>query len=220
MGQEDLIKQTAEAVFKLDRDKSDELIEEALKLGINLTTLINEGLTSGLRILGERFEAGEVFLPELMLGAEIVQRNVKKVEPFIKDAQVERKAKMVIGTVQGDLHDVGKNIVAAVFSASGFAIVDLGIDVATNTFVEAVKRERPELLGLSALLTTTMHIQREIIEALENADLRKNVKVIVGGAPTSGSWAQKIRADAYAEDAFQGLLKAEQLLELAFTKKN
>jgi corrinoid protein of di/trimethylamine methyltransferase len=213
MGQEDLIKQTAEAVFKLDRDKADELIEEALKLGINLTTLINEGLTSGLRVLGKRFEAGEVFLPELMLGAEIVQINMKKLEPLIKDAQVERKAKMVIGTVQGDLHDVGKNIVAAVFSASGFEIVDLGIDVATATFVESVKRERPELLGLSALLTTTMHIQREIIEALEEADLRKNVKVIVGGAPTSGSWAKKIRADAYAEDAFQGLLKAEQLLK-------
>lgn len=213
MDQLGLIKQTAEAVLDLDSNKVDELVEKALAIEINISALINGGLTGGLRNLGERFEAGVVYLPELMLGAEIVQSNMKKLEPMIRLAEVDRKAKMVIGTVAGDLHDVGKNIVAAVFSASGYEIVDLGVDVATEAFVDAVKKEHPELLGLSALLTTTMHKQREIIEALESADVRKSLKVLVGGAPASSLWAQKIGADVYAEDAFLGLIKAEQLLK-------
>ena len=213
MDQKELINQTADAVFKLDRDEADHLVEKAMSLKIDLTALINEGLTKGLRILGEKFENGKAFLPELMLGAEIVQSNMKKVEPLIKQENVDRKAKMVIGTVEGDLHDVGKNIVGAIFSASGYEIVDLGIDVSTGTFVESVQKEQPELLGLSALLTTTMHHQREIIEALEEAGIRQKVKVLVGGAPASESWARKIGADVYAEDAFLGLIKAEQALK-------
>ena len=214
MDQTVLFEQAADAIVNLDKNKADALVEQALAAaGVDLTALVNQGLTRGLRTLGKRFENGDVFLPELMLGAEIVQSNMKKVEPLIQHTEIERKAKMVIGTVAGDLHDVGKNIVAAVFSASGYEILDLGIDVATETFVETVKKERPELLGLSALLTTTMHKQREIIEALEIENIRKNVKVLVGGAPTSTSWAQKIRADVYAEDAFLGLIKTEQLLE-------
>ena len=213
MDQKELINQTADAVFKLDRDEADHLVEKAMSLKIDLTALINEGLTKGLRILGEKFENGKAFLPELMLGAAIVQSNMKKVEPLIKQENVDRKAKMVIGTVEGDLHDVGKNIVGAIFSASGYEIVDLGIDVSTGTFVESVQKEQPELLGLSALLTTTMHHQREIIEALEEAGIRQKVKVLVGGAPASESWARKIGADVYAEDVFLGLIKAEQALK-------
>jgi methanogenic corrinoid protein MtbC1 len=212
MDQTALIEQTADAVINLDRSKADDLVDLALAIKADLSALINEGLTKGLRTLGEQFENEKVFLPELMLGSEIVQNNMKKIEPLIQNTEIERKAKMVIGTVAGDLHDVGKNIVCAIFSASGYEIFDLGIDVATEKFIAAVKKERPQLLGLSALLTTTMHKQREIIGALEAADLKKSVKVLVGGAPASESWAKKIRADAYAEDAFFGLLKAEQLL--------
>ena len=208
----DLIKQTADAIFKLDQEKVDQLVDQALEGRIDLTALINEGLTGGLRTLGERFEKGEVFLPELMLGAEIVQTNMKKVEPYINSQDVEKKAKMVIGTVAGDLHDVGKNIVSAVFSASGYEVVDLGIDVSTEAFIRAVRNENADLLGLSALLTTTMHKQREIIEALIQEGLRQKVKVLVGGAPASESWAKKIGADIYAEVAFSGLTQIEKLL--------
>jgi 5-methyltetrahydrofolate--homocysteine methyltransferase len=177
-----------------------------------LAAVLNDGLTVGLCYLGQGFEQGKVFIPELMMGARIVQESLEELEPHIVTDSPNTKGTFLIGTVAGDLHDVGKNIVSSVFSASGYQVVDLGIDVPVETFVQKVQEIQPSLLGLSALLTTTMMNQRQVVEALKEAGLRQTVKIIIGGAPASASWAEAISADAYAEDVFSGLAQAERLL--------
>lgn len=206
-----LIEQTAQAVLIRDRDTVNGLVEQALERNFDISSLINEGLTAGLRKLGDQFERSEVFLPELVLGADIVQENIKKLEPHIMRDKVQTKGKFLIGTVAGDLHDVGKNIVCAVFAAAGYEVIDLGINVSTERFVSKVQEVKPDFLGLLALLTTTMHKQREVVQALEDAGFRKDVKILIGGAPASESWVKEIKADVYAEDVFSGLRKAEEL---------
>jgi len=212
MNQKALIDHVVEAILSLNDSKVSELVQKAFDEKVDLTTLINDGITVGLHKLGDRFEDGQVFLPELMRGAMIVQDNMKFLQPHIKRDTLQTKGKFVIGTVAGDIHEVGKNIVCTIFSAAGYEVIDLGIDVSTETFVEKVKKERPKLLGLSALLTTTMMNQRKVIEALTAEGLRNGVKVLVGGAPTSAAWAKTINADGCGEDAFSSLKKAEQLL--------
>lgn len=212
MNEKILAQQIVESILNFEGDTVAELIEQALNQDIDLTTVLNDGLTAGLRKLGERFGKGEAFIPELMWGVEIVQRNMEVLEPHLVKGAVSTKGKLLIGSVEGDIHDVGKNIVGSVFSGAGYKVIDLGIDVPTETFVQKVREEEPDLLGLSALLTTTMLNQREIIEALKAEGLRQNTRVIIGGAPTSVSWAETIGADAHAEDAFSGLRIAERLL--------
>ncbi len=213
MIQKSLPEQIFDAITNLDGDLITELISRALDQNIDMNIVLTEGLTAGLRKLGEGFEKGEVFIPELMWGAQIVQQNMEKLEAHISKSNVETKGKLLIGSVENDIHDVGKNIVCSVFSAAGYHVIDLGVDVSTEIFIQRVKEEKPDILGLSALLTTTMHNQRQIIEALEAEGLRQNIKVIIGGAPASEAWAREINADAFAEDVFLGLKKAEDLLE-------
>lgn len=212
MVENDLLKTLVESIQCLDESQVNGSVKMAIDQGVAITRLINEGLTAGLRKLGERFERGEVFLPELMKGAKIVQQNMKELETHIEKDEIQTKGKFMIGTVADDIHDVGKNIVATVFSASGYEVIDLGIDVSTETFVAKVKEKKPQILGLSSLLTTTMANQRVVIEALEAEGLRKDLKIIIGGAPASPAWAEKIHADSYAEDAFSGLREAERFL--------
>jgi len=214
MNQRAILGEIIEAILCFDDARLSELIKEVFGEGIDVTTLINDGLTAGLIKLGDRFESGEAFLPELMKGATMVQENMKFLEPHIKKDECQTKGKLLIGTVYGDVHDVGKNVVSIVFSSGGFDVIDLGINVPAETFVEKVKQEKPDLLGLSALLTTTMNNQRTVIESVTEAGLRDKVKIIVGGAAISEVWAKEINADAYAEDAFSGLKKAKQLLNL------
>jgi 5-methyltetrahydrofolate--homocysteine methyltransferase len=201
------------AVIDLNEGRVEELIKKGIDEQIDLTMVINDGLTVGLRKLGDLFQTGKAFLPELMKGVTIVHQSLEKLKPHMGKDVICGKAKLLIGTVAGDIHDLGKNIVSSVFSAACFEVVDLGVNVSTELFVEKVKEEHPELLGLSALLTTTMVNQRKVIEALTKAGLRDNVKIIIGGAPVSGSWAKMINADGFAEDAFSAIKKAEQLLK-------
>lgn len=212
MVENDLLKTLIESIQSLDESQVDDSVKVAFDQGVTIARLINDGLTAGLRQLGERFERGEVFLPELMKGAKIVQQNMKELETHIEKDEILTKGKFMIGTVANDIHDVGKNIVATLFSASGYEVTDLGIDVSTETFVAKVKEKKPQILGLSSLLTTTMTNQRVVIEALEAEGLRKDLKIIIGGAPTSPAWAEKIHADSYAEDAFSGVREASKLL--------
>jgi len=212
MVEKDLLKTLVESIQCLDESQVNGSVKIAIDQGIAIARLINDGLTAGLRKLGERFESGEVFLPELMKGAMIVQQNMKELETHIEKDEIQTKGKFMIGTVANDIHDVGKNIVATIFSASGYEVTDLGIDVSTETFVAKIKEKKPQILGLSSLLTTTMANQRVVIEALEAEGLRKGLKIIIGGAPASPAWAEKIHADAYAEDAFSGLREAEKFL--------
>ncbi|RLG23186.1 cobalamin-binding protein [Methanosarcinales archaeon] len=213
MSTEDLLDQINKGILELNSNKVKALIREAIGQGIDVISLINDGLTAGLRKLGERFERGEAFLPELLKGAQIVQSSVSELEVNIneKDA-IQNKGTLMIGTVEGDIHDVGKNIVCTVISSAGYRVIDLGVNVPTERFVEKVRAEKPDLLGLSALLTTTMINQRRVIDALEAEGLRKGLKVILGGAPVSQSWAKQVGADAYAEDAFSALRKVEDLM--------
>ncbi len=212
MNEKILTEQIVASILNFDDATVAELIEQALDQNVDPTTVLNDGLTAGLRKLGKMFENNQAFIPELMWGVRIVQQSMKTLEPHIKGDAIRTKGKLLIGSVAGDIHDVGKNIVGSVFSGAGYEVIDLGIDVPNETFVQKVREEKPDLLGLSSLLTTTMLNQREIIKTLEAEGLRQGVKVIIGGAPASSSWAEEIGADAYAEDAFSGLRRAEQLL--------
>lgn len=169
-------------------------------------------LSSGMEEVGRRFEEGEYFIPDMLASAEAVGAAMDLLEPHLKKADVESKGVFVIATVAGDLHDIGKNIVAIMLKGAGFRVVDLGNDVSSEVICEAVKSEKASFVGLSALLTTTMQEMGKVIQELKKAGLREEVKVLVGGAPLSSDFAAQIGADAYCEDAFEGIRCAEEFI--------
>jgi methanogenic corrinoid protein MtbC1 len=175
---------------------------------------ILDQLTAGLEELGNRFSSGDCFIPELILGGEIFREALEIARPTMEltGTEIKRDGVFLIGTVHGDLHDLGKNLVSVTLSTGGFEVIDLGKDVPTETFVAEVERLKPDLLGLSALLTTTMEKQREVIEALKAANLREGLGIILGGAPVNQRWADEVGADAYGADAIDSLRKAKALL--------
>lgn len=211
---DDLLTKTTGSIVEGEPDETPELTRQALDSGLEPLTIINEGLVPGMNIVGERFQSGEYFLPHLIIAANGMQRAMELLEPELTARQqvVEAAGTMVIGSVAGDIHEIGKTLVATMMSASGFQVYDLGVDVPTETFVSKVQETGANLLGLSALLTTTMTVQREVVEALEEAGIREQVKVIVGGAPVSQEWAETIGADGYAEDAVGAIELAKHLL--------
>lgn len=191
----------SEAVFKGDLAGVKSLTQELVNGGALPLDIINQGLIGGMNIVGPRFKAGEMFVPEVMLAARAMGAGMDILQPLIADGDVPSLGKIVIGTVKGDLHDIGKNLVVMILGSCGFNVIDLGVDVSTEQFVEAVKEHNPQIVGLSALLTTTMHVMKETLDALSEAGLRDSVKVIIGGAPVSESFADEIGADAYGADA-------------------
>ena len=202
MSHEILAKLTSSLV-EGEPDDTVALTRQALNHQLEPLTIINEGLVPGMEIVGARFQSGEYFLPHLIIAASGMQQAMALLEPELRARQqtVESRGIVVIGTVKGDIHEIGKSLVGTMMSASGFQVHDLGVDVPTETFVAKVKETGANIVGLSALLTTTMTVQREVIDALEEAGIRNQVKVIVGGAPVSEEWANTIGADGYAEDA-------------------
>jgi len=182
-----------------------ELVNEALNQNIDPEKILVESLTESMEIVGEKFEKNEYLIPDMLASAECVGMAMDMLAPHLIKAGVESKGKFVIATVQGDLHDIGKNIVAIMLKGAGYEIIDLKSDVSTDRIVEAVKENEAPLLGLSALLTTTMRNMKDVIERLKEGGLRKNVKVLIGGAPTSREFAAQIGADAYCKDAFQAI---------------
>ncbi|RLG46958.1 MAG: cobalamin-binding protein [Thermoproteota archaeon] len=210
----DLEKTIKEAVLSFDPDKLEEAVKKSLESGYGALEIIN-ALTSALKVVGNMFERGEIFLVQLILAGES-SKNVtsKYLEPLIKKEGGKREAlgRVVIGTVAGDIHEIGKNIVASMLTSAGFEVIDLGTDVPVEKFVDAVRKYKPDILCLSALLTTTMHVQKEVIEALKRAGLREKVKVVVGGSPVTLSWAEEIGADGYAEDAVEAVRLAKKLV--------
>jgi len=177
------------------------LVQEALDSGATAQQILDEGLLKGMSILGVKFENNEVFVPEVLIAARALNRGTELLKPRLVEEGVEPIGRVVIGTVKGDLHDIGKNLVKMMLEGAGFAVIDLGVDVSEEKFIEAVKEHKPQILALSALLTTTMNNQQTVIEALKAADLRNKVKVMVGGAPVTQSFCDLIGADAYAPDA-------------------
>ena len=190
------------------------LAQEALDAGLDPLEAVNEGLIPGIAEVGRRFEAKECFLPELMMSAEAMKRGMEILEAAIEAAGSKRQTQgtIVLGTVKGDIHDIGKSIVGTLLSAHGFNVVDLGVDVPTDRFIESIRQSGAQALGMSALLPTTMPYMRRVIEELERHGLRQQVKVIVGGAPVTPAYAREIGADGYGDDAVGAVRALQQLL--------
>jgi len=182
-----------------------ELVQQALKNNISPQVIITEGLTAGMQVVGEKFSTKEYFIPDMLASAEAVGAAMDIMRPVLESANVETKGKFAIATVKGDIHDIGKNIVAILLKGAGYEVHDLGTDVPTEKVVEFVREEKPGYLGLSALLTTTMTEMGVVTKALEESKLRNSVKVLVGGAAVSNEFAQEIGADAYCIDAFDAV---------------
>jgi corrinoid protein of di/trimethylamine methyltransferase len=210
----DLLAQITKRVVDGEPDAVVELTTQALSEGLEPMSIINQGLVPGMDIAGEKFAKGEFFLPHLLFAAKGMQQAMELLDPELRAREQAREmvGTVVIGTVHGDIHEIGKSLVAMMLSVNGFEVHDLGVDVPVETFVQKVKETGAELLGMSALLTTTMVVQREVIDALVEAGIRKQVKVMVGGAPVSTAWAEEIHADAYAADAISAVHKARQML--------
>jgi len=179
-----------------------ELVQQALGSNISPQVIIAEGLTAGMQVVGEKFSSKEYFIPDMLASAEAVGAAMDILKPILESSNVETKQKFAIATVKGDIHDIGKNIVAILLKGAGYDVHDLGIDVPTEEVVDFVKEEKPGYLGLSALLTTTMTEMGVVIKALEENKVRSSVKVLIGGAAVSDEFAQEIGADAYCVDAF------------------
>lgn len=206
----------AKAIVDLDEDGVLNWVRERLTRKDSPHDALAE-LMRGLDRLGDEFAACHKFIPELVMGGEIFRKALDLLKPAIdaSGTAVKNLGTLVIGTVRGDLHDLGQNLVSVTFTAAGFRVVNLGNNVPTERFVETVRREKPQIVGLSALLTTTMEVQRQVIEALKAAALRDAIKVIVGGAVANDDWASEIGADAYGSDAVDGVRKVKALLGLA-----
>ncbi|WP_206808695.1 cobalamin B12-binding domain-containing protein [Paradesulfitobacterium ferrireducens] len=164
-------------------------------------SIINDGLMPGMNVVGVRFKAGDMFVPEVMMSAKAMAAGIELVKPLIAESNMPTAGKVLVGTVKGDLHDIGKKLVNMMLESAGFQIIDLGVDIAPAKFVEAVKEHKPDVVGMSALLTTTMLSMKDTIDALKEEGLRDRVKVIIGGAPVTQSFAEQIGADGYAPDA-------------------
>jgi corrinoid protein of di/trimethylamine methyltransferase len=209
----DLLTAITENVVAGDPDATVAGTRRALDEGIEPLRIINEALVPGMRVVGEKYASGEYFLPNLIVSASGMKQAMTLLEPELKARrqQVESAGTVVIGTVRGDIHEIGKSLVATMLSANGFDVHDLGVDVPAERFVDTVRQTGAGLVGLSALLTTTMMGQKKVIEELERAGLRAGVKVMVGGAPVSQAFAESIGADGYAQDAVAAVDLATRL---------
>lgn len=188
-----------------------ELTEEALKAGVPIQDIITKGLTAGMEIVGEKFNAKEYYVPDMLASAEAVSAAMDILKPHLEKSDIEPKGTFAIATVRGDIHDIGKNIVSILIKGAGYEVVDLGIDVPTEKIVQYIRDHKPAFLGLSALLTTTMLVMGEVSEALNEAGLRNSVKLFVGGAAVSEEYAREIGADAYCADGFEAVKKLAEM---------
>jgi corrinoid protein of di/trimethylamine methyltransferase len=214
MAEERLFGQMTQAVVDGLPDKARELAAEALRLGFDPLAAIDHGFKPGMDVVGEGFAKGELFIPDLMMSGEAMKAAIATLEPELMRRKQQRQVlgRVVIGTVQGDIHEIGKTLVATMLSANGFEVHDLGVDVSAQQFLDKVREVGADVLGLSALLTTTLLYQETVIHSLQEAGLRDQVKVIVGGVPAGPEWAEEIGADAYAENATEAVAVVKQLM--------
>jgi corrinoid protein of di/trimethylamine methyltransferase len=204
----------AQSIMEGDAEVAEQLALEALEAGMDPLDAINQGFVVGLDQIGELFGAGEAYLPELVMAGEAMKAVVQTLEPEMAKRGVGRQSlgTVVLATIEGDIHDIGKSLVGTMLSVAGFKVFDLGVDVPILTLIEKARDEHADIIGVSALLTTTMVKQRDMVEALEDMGLHGSVKVIVGGAPVTQAWADEIGADGYSEDAVGAVALAKKLL--------
>jgi len=211
---EEMFNELAQTVIDGEPEDAEELAKQALEEGVDALACINQGLMPGIQKVGELFSTGDYFLPELIIGADAMKAALDILEPALVGGQ-EREVvgRVVLGTVEGDLHEIGKTLVATMLTANGFQVTDIGVDQKPEAFIAAIKDVNADIVGASALLTTTMLQQKKLVEALETAGLRDKVKVLVGGAPVTESFAKEIGADGYAEDAISAVDIAYRLMD-------
>lgn len=212
MTTEELYRQLAQAVIDGKKDACGELTAKLLEAGATAKEILDHGLVPGMDVVGVRFRDNIIFVPEVLVSARAMKSSLAILEPILSASNVKEIGRMVIGTVKGDIHDIGKNVVIMMLRGSGFKVIDLGVNTKVETFLEAVRRENAELLGMSALLTTTMGYMKTVIDRAKAENL--TVKTLIGGAPVSQAFAEKVGADAYAKNASEAVQKAKQLLGL------
>ena len=201
-----------QSVIDGNRDRTVELLKAALAGEVPAEQILKEGLISAMAEVGHKFECGEYFVPEMLIAARAMQSGLSLLRPRLISAQVQAAGKVIIGTVQGDLHDIGKNLVAMMLEGAGFEVIDLGVDVSPAKYAQAVREYHPDLVACSALLTTTMPRMKDIVDALRENGLRDGLKVMIGGAPVTESFARQIGADACAADAAAAATHAKELI--------
>ncbi|MBN1318362.1 MAG: corrinoid protein [Anaerolineales bacterium] len=211
---DELYQAMTQSIIQGEIEQAKQLALHSVEQGLDPLKAINQGFVPGISQVGDQYGCGELYLPDLMLAGEAMKSAMSILEPELARLGAERPAlgKVVIGTVHGDMHDIGKTLVGTILAAAGFKIFDLGIDVPIDAFIRTVREEKADMVGLSALLTTTMPVQKQVIDALEEAGLRQQVRVIVGGAPVTQQWADEIGADGFSEDALGAIPVAKKLL--------
>lgn len=204
-----------EAVTKGDITKAVAETQKAIDAGDFIQAIIDEGLIAAMDEVGDNFSKGTIFVPQMLRSAKTMQECMKLLEPLLKEGDVSTKGKVLIGTVKGDLHDIGKNLVSMMMEGAGFTVTDLGVDVSPEKFVQKAQEVEPDIVAISALLSTTMPAMPQTIEALQKAGIRDKVKVIIGGAPVTAKYAQEIKADSYGADAGSAVTEAKKLLGIS-----
>jgi len=208
------LKELSEALFRGDVLKVKEFTQIALREEVEPKEILEQGLIKGMAIVGEKFKNNEIFLPEVLLASQAMYGGLELLQPRLIKGGIKAVGKVVIGTAKGDLHDIGKNLVAMMLRGGGFEVIDLGIDISPEKFLVATQEHKPDIVGISALLTTTMIGMADVITALKRADLRGRVKVMIGGAPVTQEFADEIGAEGYAPDAASAVDKARELLKI------
>lgn len=211
----EVLEQLAKELFAGNAKGVAELTNKALAEGLKPSEVLNSGLIKGMSEVGVKFKANEIYVPEVLIAARAMKAGMEILKPKLAESGVEPVAKMIIGTVKGDLHDIGKNLVAMMMEGAGFEIIDLGIDVPAEKFIQAMKDNKPQVVGMSALLTTTMVQIKENIKAFNDAGVRSNVKVLIGGAPVTQKFTDEVGADGYAPDAASAVDKVKELLGIS-----
>ncbi len=210
----ELFQAMAQSIIDGDSEEAERLANRVIEEGIDPLEAINKGFVLGVNHVGDEFSCGNAFLPELVMAGEAMKTAVSTLEPEMAKRGTERQVhgKVVLGTIHGDIHDIGKTLVGTMLSASGFKVYDLGVDVPVTTLVEKAIEVQADIIAVSALLTTTMVRQKDVVEALDDMGLRPNIKVMVGGAPVTQEWVAEIDADGYSEDAIGAVAVAKQLV--------
>ena len=206
------LKKIADNLIKGKAPEVKQLVQRAIDAGEDVEKVLNEGLVAGMSVVGAKFKANEFYIPEVLIAARAMKTGMGILRPILQEKNIKGIGTVVLGTVRGDLHDIGKNLVAMMLEGAGFEIIDLGVDVSPEKFIETAKEKKADLVGLSALLTTTMPSMKDVVKAVGDSGLKDKVKVIIGGAPLTQSYADEIGADGYAPDAASAVDEVKQLL--------